>query len=197
MNKLPSEVVFDITSHLPIADKLNLACASKQFYKPISENTLYNKLVIKDRLKFYEAMELHSKKNYGHQVHHICFEKMYHDERLVTPLPTVFPRVRFLKFNGGYNTDCNEINTENIQCTDWNSVESIEDDSDDMNVTLRLLELLTFDNLTSLQLTLLDHDSRTTDERRKRTQTLIESINNAPSLEKLLFGNPASQDCRC
>jgi hypothetical protein len=107
MNKLPNEVVFDITSHLSLKDKLNLACASKQLYTTISENTLYNKLVIKGRLKFVKALDLHAKKNFGHQVHHLCIGEMYHDEKLISPLPTVFSRVQFLKFNGGCNTDYN------------------------------------------------------------------------------------------
>lgn len=65
MKKLPTEIIVDITSCLSLADKLNLALVCKQLHKTISDNTLYNKLVFKDKRKLEQAMDLQERRNFG------------------------------------------------------------------------------------------------------------------------------------
>lgn len=54
-----------------------------------------------------------------------------------------------------------------------------------MNVAIRLLGLVTFGRLTSLELSMTCDESPTTNLLLERTQSLITAIHNAPSLERL------------
>lgn len=79
MNRLPNEMVIDISSQLSFKDKLNLACSSKQLHKTVSENTLYNKLVFGDRIKLNQAVALQQKNGFSKQVHHLSIKNMEYD----------------------------------------------------------------------------------------------------------------------
>lgn len=161
MKKLPTEIIVDITTYLAFADKLSLACVSKQLYTTISENILYNKLVFNDVLKFDKAVEVQSEKNIGQQVRYLSLN-LDHYAQLVPALPTVFSRLRFLEIKSYYESSANAINSQNCQLTttNWNSVESIVDISHIINISLRLLQLLTFDHLTSLELNCMHDENR-------------------------------------
>lgn len=99
MNKLPTETVVDISSYLTSTDKLNLACACKQLHKAISENSLYNKLVFNNDLKFEKALKSFGRENViGHQVHHLCLGRIYYDPHFMAKLPTVLPRFKLWSF---------------------------------------------------------------------------------------------------
>lgn len=56
MERLPTEVVVEITSYLSLVDKLNLACCKSNLWNIIKENSLYSKLVFQDATKFDQAM---------------------------------------------------------------------------------------------------------------------------------------------
>lgn len=58
-----------------------------------------------------------------------------------------------------------------------------------MSVSIQLLGLLTFDHLTSLELS-CDY-AADTNQRSERTRALIKAINNTPPLEKLVYTNAA------
>lgn len=68
LNKLPNEIIEDISAYLSFADKLNFVCASKKLHKIISESTLYSNLVFNDKLNFDQAAEIHNEKTIGRQV---------------------------------------------------------------------------------------------------------------------------------
>lgn len=110
---------------------------------------------------------------------------MKYDTKRISALSAVFPRVRLLRFN---NTVPTNMNIQDFQLTPktWNSVESIEDSSPIMNVTLRLLRSLAFDHLTSVDVTLICNRESTTSQRRERAELLIEGIRNVPLLEILI-----------
>lgn len=65
MKKLLTEIVTEITSYLPLKDKLSFACCESELYKVISENTLYNKLVFGKESKLNQALELLGRSNLG------------------------------------------------------------------------------------------------------------------------------------
>lgn len=187
MNKLPTETVVDITSHLPFADKLNLACANKQLYKTISENFLYSKLVFTKENNFYQAIDLHNEKNIGQQVRYLWIQDVNHDAELVSYLPTMFPRVRFVKLDSRLVERYTE--DYDVGAIHWKNVETIVDCHYIINETMYLLKLMTFDHLTSLELICVwDRQWRRSqiENRHERTQALIGGIHNAPLLEKLV-----------
>lgn len=69
-------------------------------------------------------------------------------------------------------------------------MERIVNSSHIIHLSLRLLSLLKFDNLTCLELyCIYDANKGTTliSQRQERTQALIQDIYNAPSLEKLVL----------
>lgn len=82
MKKLPTEMIVEIASHLPFADKLSLACACKKLHDTTSENTLYSKLVFKDKLKLDQAMDFDGKSKLGRQVRYLCVANMDYDTAL-------------------------------------------------------------------------------------------------------------------
>lgn len=94
MKKLPLEIIIAITSYLSFKDKLNLACCSKNFYRIISEKTLYSQLVFLQEGRFRQALEFFKGRlTSGLQVHKLCIGNMTYDEQLVTTLPALFARV--------------------------------------------------------------------------------------------------------
>lgn len=101
MKKLPTEIVVEIASYLSMSDKINLVCACKQLHKTLSESTLYNKLVVEDKLKFGQAMEQYKKKNFGQQVRDLCIGNIDYDYQLVTAIPTLFPKLRSVELKRG------------------------------------------------------------------------------------------------
>lgn len=136
-----------------------------------------------NKAKFDQATEAHHKKNIGQQVHHLCIQEMNHDAELVSVLPTVFPKVRFLKLDSQLLREYTDDDFQ-VRATNWKNVETIVDCHYMMNATMYLLKLMTFDNLTSLELTCVP-DRASIVGQRERTRALIEGIHNAPSLEKL------------
>lgn len=183
-----NEIVVEITSYLLLLGKLSLACVSKQLHETISDNTLYNKLVFRDETKFNEAMTLYKKRNFGQQVRDLSIGNMGYDSQLVLALPALFPRVRFLNFEGGQDK-IGEIKTHVLKAvaSNWKGVERIVDSSNIMNVTFKLLGHLNFDHLRSLELG-CDYLRRVdVKERNDKTQALIKVIHNPPALEKLVF----------
>lgn len=102
MKKLPLEIIIAITSYLSFKDKLNLACCSKNFYRIISEKTLYSQLVFLQEGRFRQALEFFKGRlTSGLQVHKLCIGNMTYDEQLVTTLPALFARVWCLQFKEG------------------------------------------------------------------------------------------------
>lgn len=187
MNKLPTETIADISSHLSFADKLNLACICNKIYKIISENTLYKKQVFNDELKLNQAMGLHERSKFGHQVRDLCIGNVKFTVQLVSALPMVFPGIRCLELKSGLDNEFGdrkgEVNPHIFKAVvnSWEMVESIVDCFHVMNVTMRLLELLPFDHLRSLEIDCIrEGESRSTKQRHARTKALIEVIHNAP-----------------
>lgn len=188
MNKLPTEIVVNITSQLSFKDKLSLACTCKQQHRTASESTLYNKLVFKDNLAFDQAMQLHNKKSICHLVRHLFIGKLTFNARRVSELSTVFSRVQFMELNGA------DINTQEFEMVKiWNSVEKIVDSSTDGNSVygsgiIQLLALLTFNHLDSLELT-FTIEKVDSHDRHKTTKALIKALRNTPSLKDLTLTN--------
>lgn len=100
MNKLPTEVIVQIASHLSISNKLNLAGTNKRLHKILTEDNLYSSLVFKNTNQFNQAMDLNRKKAFGHFVRNLRIKMMDHISEVIIALPTVFPRVRRLYLNG-------------------------------------------------------------------------------------------------
>lgn len=150
MNKLPAETIADISSHLTLAAKLNFACAAKKLYKAISENTLYSKLAFKNKPKLEEAIDICGQQSIDHQVCHLCLRGISYDTQLVSRITSAFKCLQFLEIQDG---DADSI--QHFKATNnWKSVESIID-SVSGNVTLKLLERLTFDHLRRLGLSFI------------------------------------------
>lgn len=191
MNRLPTEIIINPPTNWSLADKLNLASTCKQLYNIISENTLYSKLVFRNRDAFDKARELHNEKNIGQQVRNLVIENMEY----VSALPTLFPRVQFLNLRSGSDGSDSQtaiVDTNNLQvtATNWRHVECIKDHSKFMNVTIPLLPHLTFEQLRSLEINCGATYIPNTTQRQERTQALIQTIHNAPLLERLVFRYP-------
>lgn len=131
MKKLPTEVIVQITSHLSISDKLNLACAWKKLHDIITESVLYNTLVFKNINQFNEAMELCQRKDIGHLVHNLHIEMVDYNSEFVVALPGVFSRVQQLdwspnKLTQQYNPPAISFNTSifRVFVKNWMHMES-------------------------------------------------------------------------
>lgn len=132
-----TEIIVQITSYLSLLDKLHLACACKELHKAISENTLYNKLVFNNEVKFNQAMDLYEKINLDQQVRDLSIGNMDYDAQLVTSLPTLFPRVRFLNLKHESGGGFHGVNTHVLKIVmvkNWENVQSIVDTSNIINV---------------------------------------------------------------
>lgn len=92
---------------------------------------------------------------FGQQVRDLSICNMDYDAQLLTALPTIFPHVRFLNLQRGRQGVFYEVNTHLLKlmmAKNWENIQNIVDNSKIMNVALHLLQLLTFDHLTSLVL---------------------------------------------
>lgn len=136
MNRLPTEIVIEITTNLSFKEK-ELARVCKQLHRPISENSLYSKLAFTDTLKFDQAMDLHDKLDFGQQVRDLCVANMDYNVQLLLPLPGLFPRVRFSQLKSG-QFELDGINTHVLKAVllKWRYVESIVDSSQLMHLSL-------------------------------------------------------------
>lgn len=96
---------------------------------------------------------------------------------VMSKLPAAFPRLQLLEIQGG-DADTTYLST--VQ--NWNTIEKIKDSSNGY-LTIRLLQLLTFDHLYCMEVTLSGIGGHYV--RHRMTKALIAAIHNAPALEKL------------
>lgn len=97
MNKLPTEVIAEITSHLQLTDKLNLAITNKQIHKTPTETTLYSKLVFKNTSQYGKAMKLLEKdNNFNYLVRYLDIKMDNYNAEFIVNLPTIFSGFRSL-----------------------------------------------------------------------------------------------------
>lgn len=199
MEKLPSELVMDITSYISLRDKLSFACVCKNLYEIVSDNTLYSKLVFEDDAQLNKAMVLYDRKNFGNQVRHLDIANMRYDVEYLSALPTLFPRVQYLKLDDGgydvYDSQIDEVHTNifQVMAGNWRNIKSIVDSSSIMNVTVRLLGVVTFSHLKILELNCTVKRFPSLDEHVERRHALIGTIHNAPSLESLYLDTQHSR----
>jgi hypothetical protein len=97
MNKLPNEVILDISNYLTISDKLNFASTSKKLHRIIFDSTSYSKLVFKNMDNFNRAMDLCGREEIGKHVRHLVIGNLNYDAQVLVTLPSVFSRVKNLE----------------------------------------------------------------------------------------------------
>lgn len=189
MNKLPSEVIVEIASNLPLSDKLNLAFITKNVHKVLQETTLYESLTFKNIDQFNQAMNLCRKKNFGHLVRNLHIKMMDCTSEIIIGLPTVFPGVRHLYW-GGYTSDrlpSVKFNTAlfSEMAENWiTNMESIFDYSCYLDLSTHLLETAACHRLTSIDISFFSFPLPTNITYNK-IRVLIASIHDAPSLERV------------
>lgn len=109
MNNLPIEVLVQITSHLRMSDKLNLAITCKQLHKSLTKSTIYNTVLFKNMNQFNQAMELCKKTDFLQLVRHLYVEDMDCNAELVVALPTLFTRLRHLDWKRNLSETYDDI----------------------------------------------------------------------------------------
>lgn len=134
MNKLPTEIVVDISSCLSFKETLNLACCNKTLHRIILEPTYIRSWSL-NRVKFDQAMTLKRTSDFTQQIHRLSIENVVYDSQFIMALPTVFPRVKRLVWKNDKTilrrnstaTVHLDTNHFNDVIKNWNNMESITD----------------------------------------------------------------------
>lgn len=116
----------------------------------------------------------------------LCLGNVEYSAQLVTALPVLFPRVRCLELRGACEGSSYQHGGQTDKlvlgavATNWRNMESIVDSSYPMSVTLQMLEVTTFDNLTSSDLNLYCEITINSQQLYSTTMALIQVIHNVP-----------------
>lgn len=195
MNKLPTEVIVGIASHLSLSNRLNLACVRKKLHRAVTENIFYSKLVFRSIVQFYQSMDLCKRKEFGHLVRDLRIKMEDHDSQFIVSLPAVFPRIKYLNWSDrtiiGPQAVAFNASFLCVMAKNWiNNIETIIDYSKYLDVSTHLLETATCNQLTRIDVSFFNYLESNVIARNK-TRALIANINNAPSLERITLGYTA------